>query len=172
MLRLHVGDVRCHLIALGIGDHAFIGIILVTGILWHTDLQCVGLGAGSIETIFLQDLPIRRTIAVVPLIGQGAGALGCHSEGPQIVGRVQWIILGSDVHIRNLRHHTLRLLQNQNDLLAVKTTDGADAVLVIDVGSLVGNMAGFITETAGAPMVGVADFPGALGCCRVGAIGV
>ena len=40
------------------------------------------------------------------------------------------------------------------------------------MGCLVGDVACFTTETAGAPMVGVADLPCALGRCRVGAIGI
>ena len=73
--------------------------------------------------------------------------------------------------IRNLSHHTLRLLQDQDRLLTVKMTHGANAVFIVGMGRFGGDVLTVAAESASSPVMGFADFPGILGSGVVGAIG-
>ena len=171
MLGLEIGDIGGHLIAVGIGNDTFIGIILMAGILRNGNGKGIGFCALGNEPIIagniLHGFPIRRTVHIIPLIGQGACSLCRNGENTGIACRMQGISYGSIVNIRNLGNHALGLLQDQDIFLRVKSADRTDAVFVIHVGCLVCNVRSITAEAAGTPMVGFADLPGILGCGRV-----
>lgn len=74
--------------------------------------------------------------------------------------------------IRNLSHHTLGLLQDQDRLLTVKMTHGANAVFIVGMGRFGGNVLTVAAESASSPVMGFADFPGILGSGGVGTSGI
>ena len=171
MLGLEIGDIGGYLIAVGIGNDTFIGIILIAGILRNGNGKGIGFCALGNEPIIigniLHDFPIRSVVHIIPLIGQGACPLCRNGENTGIACRVQGVSHRSIVNIRNLGNHTLGLLQDQDILLRVKAADRTDTVFVIHMGCLVCQVRSILTEAAGTPMVGFADFPGILGCGRV-----
>lgn len=74
--------------------------------------------------------------------------------------------------IRNLSYHTLGLLQDQDRLLTVKMTHGANAVFIVGMGRFGGDVITVATESANSPVMGFADFPGILGSGGVGTRGI
>ena len=74
--------------------------------------------------------------------------------------------------IRNLSHHTPGLLQDQDRLLTVKMTHGANAVFIVGMGCFGGDVLTVAAESASSPVMGFADFPGILGSGGVGTSGI
>ena len=170
MLDLHIDHIGDDLVAVCIRNDALVGRLINAAVRRHRQGKGVGFCTGNHGgVIVLHGDPGAVIVADIPLIGQRGSTLCRHSKGPQIVCGVQRIVLAGGMIIRHLCNHALGLLQNQDGLLAVKFADRANAVFVIDMGCLVGDMTGCIAVSAITPVMGIADFPGVFGCGSMGA---
>ena len=103
----------------------------------------------------------------VPLIGQSL-AVGADLEGDLVVQPMQRVaLLGID--IGHLGVGVLGLVGDEHRCTLLEAADGADAILVIGMICLIGNVSVLIAQAAAVPVVGFIHAPYVLGLGTVGA---
>jgi hypothetical protein len=164
---LQICDVARDGIAVLIGDHALVGGLVSATVGGDGEGERIGLCAFIIALIVLDLNPISAVETHVPLILKRGRSFGGNGNGAYVILGVVRIVLPADLRIGHLGNDAPWLLEDQDDRLTVEAADGTVAVLIVNVSGLVGDMGGLVAESAGTPVVRVADLPGGLGGCGV-----